>query len=106
VLAAGRDDKRQLELLASSLSAMMVVFRAVERLNGATPAADYEALSRAVAQRAAFDPEPFVRVVHHVRGTGAIPAAESTAVLEGYLRGAERLARYLDRYTDAGAVGA
>jgi hypothetical protein len=106
VLAAGRDDKRQLELLASSLSAMMVVFRAVERLNGATPAADNETLSRDVARRAAFDAEPFVRVVHHVRGTGAIPAAESTAVLEGYLRGAERLARYLDRYTDAGAVGA
>lgn len=106
ILAAGGEAKRQLELLTSSLSAVMVVFRAVERLHGLTPSADYETLSRDVARRAAFDAEPFVRIVHHVRGSSQIPGGEAFSVLEGYLRGVERLSRYLDSFTDAGSVGA
>jgi hypothetical protein len=34
VLAAGGDTKAQTELLAASLSTIMVIFRAIQRLNG------------------------------------------------------------------------
>ena len=98
VFAAGGDGKAQTELLAASLSTIMVIFRAVERLHGAVPPTDYERLSRDVAGRARFDADPFVRVVRHVRGTEKIGSAEVSAVLAGYLDGMDRLVSYLDRY--------
>jgi hypothetical protein len=98
VLAAGGEVKAQTELLASSLSTIMVIFRAVERLHGAVPPTDYERLSRDVATRAAFDAQPFVRVVRHVRGMEKIGSADVLAVLTGYLDGMLRLVAYLDRY--------
>ena len=58
VLAAGGDQKAQVELLAASLSTIMVIFRAVERLHGAVPPTDYERLSRDVSARAGFDSSP------------------------------------------------
>ena len=101
VLGAGGDPKRQLELLAASLSTIMVVFRAVVRLHGAVPPTDNLALSRTVAGYAGFDAAPFERVVRHVRGEQAIPAAESGDVLAAYIGGMERLVGYLDRYSPA-----
>jgi hypothetical protein len=98
VLAAGGDAKAQIELLAASLSTIMVIFRAVERLHGAVPPTDYERLSRDVATRAGFDAQPFVRVVRHVRGMEKIGSADVLAVLTGYLDGVLRLVSYLDRY--------
>src|SRR5688572_5323101 len=68
VLASGGDLKAQIELLAASLSTIMVIFRGVERLHGAVPPTDYERLSGDVARRVGFDVTPFVRVVRHVRG--------------------------------------
>ena len=99
VLASGGDSKQQLELLAASLSTIMVVFRAVVRLHGAVPPTDNLALSRTVAGYAGFDAAPFERVVRHVRGEQSIPPAESGDVLAAYIGGMERLTRYLDRYT-------
>ena len=98
VLATGGDSKQQIELMAASLSTIMVIFRAVQRLHGAAPPTDYERLSRDVATRAGFDAEPFVRVVQHVRGTQKIGSSDVLAVLTGYLDGMYRLVSYLDRY--------
>ena len=98
VLAAGGEAKSQTELLAASLSTMMVIFRAVQRLNNVIPPTDYERLSRDVAARAGFDAEPFVRVVRHVRGTEKIGSSDVSGVLAGYVDGMRRLVSYLDRY--------
>src|SRR5829696_895764 len=98
VLAAGGDGKAQVELLAASLSTIMVIFRAVERLHGAVPPTDYDRLSRDVATRVGFDVAPFGRVVRHVRGGEKIGSSEASGVLAGYLDGMQRLVSYLDRY--------
>ena len=98
ILAAGGDDKQQIELLAASLSTIMVIFRAVERLHGAMPPTDYDRLSRDVAGRAGFDVGPFARVVRHVRGEEKIGSSEVSNVLAGYIAGAQRLVTYLDQY--------
>jgi len=98
VLAAGGDSKAQIELLAASLSTIMVIFRAVERLHGAVPPTDYERLGRDVGTRVGFDAEPFVRVVRHLRGTEKIGSASVLAVLTGYVDGMQRLVSYLDHY--------
>jgi hypothetical protein len=101
VLAAGGSDKAHVELLAASLSTIMVIFRAVERLHGAVPPTDYDRLSRDVATRVAFDPAPFARVVRHVRGGEKISSSDVSTVLAGYIDGMHRLVAYLNRYDPA-----
>jgi hypothetical protein len=76
----------------------MIVFRASERLHGATPPSENDALARAVAARAGFDPQPFLAAVQHVRSAPRLTAREATDVLSGYLVGLERLVTYLDAY--------
>jgi hypothetical protein len=98
VLASGGDEKQQIELLAASLSTIMVIFRAVERLHGASPPTDYDRLSRDVAARVGFDVEPFARVVRHVRGGEKIGSSDVSTVLTGYVGGVQRLVAYLDKY--------
>jgi predicted nucleotidyltransferase len=98
VLATGGDERRQTALLADSLSTMMVIFRAVVRLEGGVPAKDNLAVSQAVARHAGFDPAPFERVVRHVRGEQAISPAEAGSVLAGYHNGMEKLVEHLDRF--------
>lgn len=97
VLASGGDEKAQVELLSASLSTIMVIFRAVERLHGGVPSTDYDRLSHDVGRRVGFDIEPFARVVRHVRGGEKIRPADAAAVLTGYLEGMRRLVAYLDR---------
>lgn len=101
VLAAGGDEKALLDLLAASLSTIMVIFRAVERLHGSVPPTDYDRLSRDVATRVGFDVTPFARVVRHVRGGGGekISSSDVVPVLSGYIDGMHQLVRYLDRFT-------
>ena len=99
VMAAGIDDKADIELLEASLSAIMVVFRGVARLHGDVPPQDYAELSRSVAAKAGFDVAPFERLVRHVRGEAKIPRPEARQVLAGYLAGMESLVAYLDRFT-------
>jgi len=98
VLTAGGDPKRLVELLAASLSTIMVVFRAVIRLHGAVPAKDNIAVSQAVAGFGGVDATPFERVVRHVRGEQAIAPADAGAVMAGYLGGMEALVAHLDRF--------
>jgi hypothetical protein len=102
ILAAGGSEKAQLELLGASLSTIMVIFRAVERLHGTTPPTDYDRLSRDVAARIGFDATPFARVVRHVRGAEKLGPADATAVLTGYLDGMYKVVAYLNRH-EAGA---
>jgi predicted nucleotidyltransferase len=98
VLAAGGDGRRLVDLLAASLSTIMVIFRAVLRLEGMSPPKDNIASSQSVARAAGFDAAPFEQVVRHVRGEQAIAAAEAPTVVAGYLQGMEKLVAHLDRY--------
>ena len=102
IMATASDPARQLELLESAVSPMMVLFRSVLRLARVQPPSDSLALVREVAARAGFDAEPFVRVVGHVRGAGArLHKGDAAELLSAWLRGAERLVTYLDRYVAA-----
>ncbi len=98
ILASGGDAKQHIELLANSLSTVMVIFRAVIRLHGNIPATDYAALASDVAGRSGMDPHPFVRVVEHVRGTTRLPPAAAGDVLAGYLAGLQSLVSHLDAF--------
>ncbi|HEY3134162.1 MAG TPA: nucleotidyltransferase domain-containing protein [Gemmatimonadaceae bacterium] len=100
VMGAGGDDRRQLEVLENSLSTLMVVFRGVSRLFGHAPSQDYEELTRSLAERARFSPDPFVKVIRHVRGTEKIPRENAADILEGYLAAMERLVAYLNEYKE------
>lgn len=101
-LAAGSDNRAELDLLASSLSTIMVIFRAVERLRGVTPSRDNVELARSVAAAAGVDTEAFVRVVRHVRGETKLATADAPVVLDAYLRGMEAVVRYLDGFDAEG----
>jgi hypothetical protein len=103
VLASGGDPRRQLELLTASVSTIMVIFRAVARLHGATPATDNVELSKAVAAYAGFDATPFGRVVRDVRGEQRLSPDDAGTVLGGYMTGVEKLVEHLDRF-DGGAA--
>src|SRR6476646_1518741 len=102
LLGAGNDPERELELLATSLSPILIVFRAFLRLHASHPPKDNIELVEGVAQRAGFDAVPFARVVRHIRGEPTLTAAESGEVLAGYLRGVERLVAYLDHFQPVG----
>ncbi|MGH7652613.1 MAG: hypothetical protein ACREMS_12335 [Gemmatimonadaceae bacterium] len=98
IMGAGGDTRSQLDVLDKSLSTLMVVFRGVVRLHGQVPSQDYEALSRSVAQRAGFSPEPFLKVIRHARGTEKLPKDAASTVLEEYLAAMETLVGYLDKF--------
>jgi predicted nucleotidyltransferase len=97
-LLAGADGKRQSELVAASLSTMMVLFRAVLRLHGEPPTGDNTRTATRVGELAGFDPAPFLRAVRHVHGHEKLPAEQAGQVLSGYLAAIERLNRYLDQF--------
>ncbi|MEA2760782.1 MAG: hypothetical protein QOD47_66 [Gemmatimonadaceae bacterium] len=98
IMGAGGDTSLQLEVLEKSLSTLMVIFRAIVRLNGQVPSQDYEALTLSVAERAGFSPNAFVRVIRHARGTEKLPRDSASAILEEYLAAMERLVAYLDEF--------
>jgi len=97
-MGAGGDSKLQLEVLEKSLSTLMVIFRGISRLVGEVPSQDYEELTRALAQRAGFAADPFVKVIRHVRGTEKISREDASGILEGYLAAMERLVAYLNEF--------
>jgi hypothetical protein len=97
-MAAGDDGKEQIALIEASLSALMVVFRGVVRLDGDVPSQDYSALSADVARRARFDASPFQRAVAHVRGREKLKREEAGSVLAGYMAGMESLVAWLDKF--------
>ena len=97
-LLAGTDTKRQADLIAASLSTMMVLFRAVIRLHGEKPEGDNLTLSQRVASLAGFDATPFARAVRHVRGESKLSGSDTSDVLAAYIGGIEQLRRYLDGF--------
>ncbi|HUQ98497.1 MAG TPA: nucleotidyltransferase domain-containing protein [Gemmatimonadaceae bacterium] len=97
-MGAGGDSKLQLDVLEKSLSTLMVIFRGISRLHGQAPSQDYEELTRSLAQRAGFSPDPFVKVIRHSRGTEKISKESASAILEGYLSAMERLVAYLNEF--------
>lgn len=99
VMMAGSDARAQATLLTDSLSALMVVFRAVMRLNGTVPPREYVAVARAVAAFAAFDAGPFERVIAMARDRKQAAPADTPAVLDAYVAGVETLVAHLDRFT-------
>ncbi|HEX6573789.1 MAG TPA: hypothetical protein VF042_02370, partial [Gemmatimonadaceae bacterium] len=98
-MAAGDDWKEQVALIEASLSALMVVFRGVVRLDGGVPSQDYAQLSDDVGRRAGFDSATFRRAVAHVRGSQKLERDETRSVLAGYMAGMEALVAWLDRFT-------
>ena len=100
-LAAGGDERRQLELLDVSLSPIMVVFRALLRLHGDFPPSGHEALVNEAARLGGFDASPFVRVVRHVRGEERLKGPAVGETLSRYLAEMETLVQHLDRFTTA-----
>ena len=105
VMVAGADAARQTDLLRSSYSALLVIFRAVLRLHGVKPERDAARVIQEVATQCGFDPAPFTAVSALVRGT-AFSNGESETVLAGYVRGMDVLVDYLDRFTPPTAVSA
>jgi hypothetical protein len=98
VLASGNEADRQIELLAASLSAIMIIFRSFLRLHGEAPPKDNAALATAVARHAQLDAAPFIRVIKHVRDESKLKSTDATATMGGYLRGMEQLVGHLDQY--------
>ena len=99
VLAAARDDKRLLELMAASASSIMVIFRAVCRLHGTKPEPENERVVDQVAGLSGIDPAPFNRALAARRGDTSVKAADAPAAVEGYVAGMEALVRHLDTFT-------
>jgi hypothetical protein len=98
VLASGGDGGRQVELLGASASAILIILRSFIRLHGSAAPKDNVAMVQEAGKLAGFDSDPFVRVVRHVRGEATLKAGDARGVLDGYLRGMERLVAYLDHY--------
>lgn len=103
VMVAGTDSARQTDLLRSSYSALLVIFRAVLRLHGVKPERDATRVIQDVATQCGFDPAPFTAVMALVRGT-AFSNGQAESVLAGYVRGMDVLVEYLDRFTPPTAV--
>ena len=97
-LAAGNDPKAQLTLLETVSSTVMVVFRAVLRLQGEVPPLDNIELSQKVATAAGMDATPFVQIIWHKRGEPKLRNEDVPRVLEGFLAGMQQLVRYLDQF--------
>jgi hypothetical protein len=98
VLASGNDGGRQLELLAASVSSIMIVFRGVLRLQGAAVPARNGAVCEAVAKHVGFDAGPFEQVLRHVHGEAKLAGRDAGVVLAGYLKGMERLVAFVDTF--------
>ncbi len=98
VMSSGTDGAKQSELLRVSLSALLVIFRAVLRLHNERPPRDAVQLVHTVGQRCGFDATSFEHVAALVRGK-AIEAGKTESILAGYVHGMESLVTYLDQFT-------
>ena len=98
-LLAGTDGGRQADLIAASISTILVLFRAVLRLKGESATGDGVAVVARVAELGGFNPAPFVSGVRHHHGEARIKADDAGAVLSQYLSGVERLNAYLDTFS-------
>jgi hypothetical protein len=94
------DNQRLANLMAASLSTILVLFRAALRLfQPEVPATKIEALS-ALARHIPFDPEPFRRVYALKEGPAA-NVAPATELFADYLRNIEIVIEAVDRHIHA-----
>lgn len=84
------------ELLRRSCSTFVALFRAALRLDGADAPRDSAGVVRAIAERAGFDPEPWLEVLRARNdGKRLAPGAEAPLVT-GYLAAVAATVRWLD----------
>lgn len=85
------------QLLAHSFPTFLTLFRAALRVAGVAAPRDPEAAIAAVAERADFDPAPFLEV-HNARRTNAsLKPPPDAPVVTGYLTAVARTSSWLDR---------
>jgi len=97
LLSAG-EPKELEELLLSSFSTFLVLFRTVLRLSGEDGARDPDSVVRRTAERAGFDPSPMLAVNAARSGGAALDARADSPVVVGYLEAVERVVQYVDRF--------
>jgi hypothetical protein len=95
VLLAGTDSAEQLKLMTASISALMIVFRGILRLEGRKPGHGYAEIAREVAALAGIDAAPFVAVAGQQRDSKTISKDRAREVLGAYLDGMEAVAAYV-----------
>lgn len=98
ILFSAGDPSREIELLASSRSAVLVLFRTLLRVHGEAADAPPEEVARRAAALAGFDPAPFLAVLAHVAGTAPIAPAAADAVLTAYHAALERFVAHVDSH--------
>lgn len=102
ILRAEGSAEQELQLLAASKSAVLVLFRTLLRVHGERGMDGSAAVVKRAAELAGFDAAPFVQVVDHVAGTATIPASQADAVLGAYHAGLERFVAHVDALVHAG----
>lgn len=106
-LATEGKPKRVAALLISSLSGVLVVFRAALRLfREPVPASKLDAL-RLLAEQIAFDPEPWLTVEALKRGQRSLRRIDSGVLFEACLQVLEQVSEAVDRHLHSsdGKVG-
>lgn len=102
ILYCNRDPAQELELLVSSRSAVLVLFRTLLRVHGESADTASDEVVRRAAAHAGFDPAPFRAVLAHVAGAAPIAPAEADGVLTSYHAGLERFVAHVDAITHGG----
>jgi hypothetical protein len=97
-VGVGEDRGSQLEILAFTVSKLMILYRALLRLHGREAPRDYEDLTRTASELAGFDPAAVLPVVQHVRGSQRIADENTEQVAAGYLVALEQFVRHLDSF--------
>lgn len=98
VLTAGSDKRALRELLESSISAILVLLRAMLRLHGETPPADSIAMCDRVREVCGVDTSAAQRIVRHTRGKEPLSAAEIDPLVERYMVEAQDVVAHLDAF--------
>lgn len=96
VLSSGADPKSLAAVLADSVSAILVLVRAVLRLAGEEPPADSAATIDRYAAVTGLDAGAIRRVLAHARGTGKVSGDDAVTLMAEYLEAVAQLGRWVD----------
>lgn len=96
ILAANGAAAKELALLASTRSAVLVLFRTLLRVHGDATTGGAADVVRRATGHAGIDPVPFLAVLAHVDGSAPIPAARADEVLTAYHAGLARFVAHVD----------
>jgi hypothetical protein len=88
-------------VLLKSLSTFLVMFRTLLRLAGHEGVRDPEAVVRATAALAGFDPAPLLEIVKARQGGAKLDVRPDAPVVMGYLDAVAEVVRYVDRWEAA-----